>query len=145
LEKKNSRKLGTEYEKELKAILKPYFDRFRYQPLACFDYIASLGSYIYLIEAKIVCQNGREITVDRESSWFVRQLARDPRVIPVLIVKVNGNSVVIRGNKVWDFLSRGKSRHTSVSLKGWLDYAIPLEKWLAKLRGIRKKLEARRK
>jgi len=149
MSKKNNKQKGMEFEKELKGIIKPYFDEFAQTPYGIFDYIGRLGSYLYIIEAKIVSFNAEKnrhyIHVNRVASRFIRFLARDGRVIPILIVKVDGEIKVITGMRIWDYLSRGKQRNTSATMKGWLDYAIPLDKWLAKLKGIRAKIEARRK
>jgi len=148
MSRSNSKRTGMEFEKELKEILRPYFDEFAQTPYGIFDYIGRLGSYLYVIEAKVVSYHKEKrrfyIHINRVNSRFVRLLARDKYVLPVLIMKVNGEIKVITGLKIWDFLGKGDQINTSVGIKGWLDYAIPLDKWLAKLKGIRAKIKARK-
>jgi len=144
-----SKKIGMDFEKTIKDIIKPYFDKFAQTTYNIYDFIGALGNYDYIIEAKVATHNGKSdrvyISILRKNAWFIHRLAKNPFIIPILIVKTEDGVKVITGLKIWNFLSRGKVNRATVNIRGWLEYAIPLEKWLAKLRGIRKKLEARKK
>jgi len=110
-----------------------YFRRFR----GFCDLIGRVGGMWILVEIKISEDGENRIRVSPFNTRMTLRMAKDLKGIVYLVIKLNGDYLYMRGERLMSFVANRLAKSTTIRLGKWMDALRPINELIKELEALK--------